>query len=136
MSAVRCSKCGAGMGALYRRVDFLECGQEIEAVACKICSQILAERLKVHRAPSPSDRDEDGECVKVRQLPVCEVEGCGRTYYSKGHARPWCSDHRNAMKEWERSRRKTPAPLIDVNGTWIDNPERFKRAPTMTSNGG
>lgn len=127
MSSPRCPKCGAGMAALGLRSDLLECGQRIESVVCGLCSYRLAERAVVTRAVSAEDRESQ---AFDRVLPRCEVVGCHRVYYRKANKLPWCSDHRKKMAEWEKTRRLSPAPVIEVDGLWMDNPDRARREPS------
>lgn len=61
---------------------------------------------------------------RLDALVQCSVQGCTGMVQVSTTKTGRCTKCNRLMAEWERSAKTKPAPLIQVAGVWIFNPER------------
>jgi hypothetical protein len=145
--SISCPKCSAGKSSLYPRIVTLETGEKVEEIACRICSHVLAARPVVRRAQfSPaavaaivaeeevrvdqrkSERHRERcreamlQTVAAQSRP-CSVSGCAGTYFKNENG--LCREHakmlhRFVAKAAAATKPRRNAPLLLVNGFWIE----------------
>jgi hypothetical protein len=146
------------MAALYKADRWLENGQHLEEIVCRICSQVLASRavltsrvllaggggrdLPAPRPPVPSHAETmrrlRRQHVAENQQP-CPVVGCRQTFYASRSKSGLCEVHRRSIRWWEREvrlfirgRRPTqpgPPAISVVNGIWINRGDPLPGIP-------
>jgi hypothetical protein len=57
----------------------------------------------------------------------CSVVGCPNMVHLENSKTGRCTSCNRLMADWERSAKTRPAPLIQVMGKWIFNPERQRK---------
>jgi len=117
--SLRCPKCGAGRSALYLAHRYLESGQQLQEIACRICACVLASReVWLTRMPVPAPGRKAPQGRLVNNVP-CAVVGCDKKH--SGQARlPLCGKHNHRLHGWQQGKKHiVPPPVSYTNGVWI-----------------
>jgi hypothetical protein len=103
----RCPKCSGPMHQL--RPD---------ESCCWYCGKRVYEDL-----PKPAEVDKGEKVLNgAWQYKQCGVEGCTNTMRINT-GRPYCSHCATKLRIWKQGPGTGPAPIIEVNGRWMKNPE-------------
>jgi hypothetical protein len=109
----RCPRCGA---AIYQtRIGSSE--GPVTGLTCWRCgwwADVGTDPYRMQRSV-PKRLDE--------RVP-CKVQGCPNMVQVSVTREGFCHECVRKMRDWERSAKTKPAPLIQVMGRWIFNPER------------
>ncbi len=144
MIDVRCPRCNAGKAALHRVDRYLEAGDHLQEIVCRICGEILASRV-VQTARYPSAPEAPGLRKRADVIPAaaavkkmrktrastlekrrkpCGVPGCPGTYVDMNSKHGICPDHRKKLSSWQGRHRSGGSnarpPITRVNGVWIE----------------
>jgi len=93
----------------------------INCLYCPICGHFVQlEERRPERRPAGQRRD---------ALVQCKVEGCPQMVQAATTLNGRCHVCNRAMREWNESAKRKPAPIITVAGVEIFNPDRKPRKP-------
>ncbi len=144
MTDPSCPKCRAGRANLFRADRYLEGGEHLQEIVCRLCGAILASRLvEVERYPlapeapglrQRADVRPSAESVRKmkrsraaalenRRIP-CGLKGCDGTYLDLNNKHGLCPSHSKRLSGWWYAYRtgavRNQPPIARVNGVWIE----------------